>query len=197
MYTKSRPGNTGSIKRFGIESHTIATVTSPETILFVCTGNTCRSPMAEAIVQHLVDEGLLGDLDRWFIASAGTAARSGQSPSPEAAAALKGYGLSIDGRSKTLTADMIAGARVVLCMTEQHVAAAMALVQEGLEHHAKIMLLDPGGPIEDPMGMGQEAYDVLAKRFMKLLPQRLKEVLVHEDRAGIGSSRRSGDQPAD
>ena len=55
-----------------------------ETILFVCTGNTCRSPMAEAVAQHWLEQGGAGDGRRYLAASAGVAAVSGARPSIEA-----------------------------------------------------------------------------------------------------------------
>ena len=46
------------------------------------------------------------------------------------------------------------------------------------EDQKKIQLLDPEGDIEDPLGMDQASYDALARRFMQLIPQRLREVFV-------------------
>jgi protein-tyrosine-phosphatase len=157
------------------------------TILFICTGNTCRSPLAEAIAQHWVDGGLLGDADRYLAASAGVAAANGADVSLETATALDRLGITFSGRSKPVTADMIRNAEVVFCMTEGHAAAARALVEDESEHVAKVHLLDPDGSIDDPLGMPQTAYDELSQRFMELIPRRLKEVFLHEDRARIGS----------
>jgi hypothetical protein len=84
---------------------------------------------------------------------------------------------------------MISNADVVFCMTASHVAAAQALVGEGSPHAAKIVLLDPDGDMEDPIGMGQSAYDSLSERLMQLIPQRLTEMLSNEDRPRIRSSR--------
>ena len=155
------------------------------TILFICTGNTCRSPMAQAIAQHWVDGGGLDDGERYLAASAGTAAASGVPRSPEAVRSLSARDITLEGRSMPLTEDMIRGASIVFCMTATHVGRAKALVAHAPDQEPKIQFLDPEGDIEDPMGMGQGAYDQLADRLTELIPQRLRTVFDDEYRAGI------------
>ncbi len=143
--------------------------------------------MAEAVARHLIDRGLLGKRPDVFVASAGVAAAAGDPVTPEAMEALRALGIDHDGTSKPLTPEMIRKADVVLGMTAGHIRTAAGMAPEA---RAKILQLDPGNDIEDPIGRDQEAYDALARRLMKLIRRRLVEALDHEDRTGMGSSRR-------
>ncbi|MBB5174086.1 low molecular weight protein arginine phosphatase [Texcoconibacillus texcoconensis] len=83
-------------------------------ILFVCTGNTCRSPMAEAILKEKLSN------DKMDIRSAGVHAMDGMPLSQGSKQVLETEGLSIDHESRALTETLLAWADLVLTMTESH-----------------------------------------------------------------------------
>ena len=118
-------------------------------ILFVCTGNTCRSPMAAALMRRRLDMAGASDI---IVDSAGLAA-SGEPVTSEAAAAMMEIGLDIAGRcSQPLTASLCQQADILAVMTPGHAAALTAY---GVEP-GKIRLL--GGGIPDPYGGNAAIY---------------------------------------
>jgi protein-tyrosine-phosphatase len=98
-------------------------------ILFVCTGNTCRSPLAEAIARKVVIERGLADVE---VASAGVSAYEGGPPSDGALlVGMEGRVDVANHRSRQLTRDLVAEADLIFGMGPQHVAYAESLGGEG------------------------------------------------------------------
>ena len=126
-------------------------------LLFVCTGNTCRSPMAEAIARQLADERGL-DVTA---SSAGTSAWDGAPASDGAllVALEEGLDLSIH-RAQVLSRDLVAAADLILVMSPHHGERAIVLGGEGRTH----LLTDyaarttTGRPVQDPFGGELDLY---------------------------------------
>lgn len=87
-------------------------------ILFVCTGNTCRSPMAEFILKDLLAKKGFSDV---HVSSAGLAVNPGDTICANAKQTLKNNGIEVDDfESRQITEDMIDQSDIVLCMTANH-----------------------------------------------------------------------------
>lgn len=144
-------------------------------IVFVCTGNTCRSPMGAAIARRLIEEMDLGGLKITAL-SAGVSAGEGAPAAPEAIEAVRRMGIEMGRHSSTyLTRELLARADLVFGMTRSHVEAARAIDPSA---SARIMLLDPdGGDIADPIGMSQEAYDRAAAAIRAAIERRLAAIV--------------------
>jgi protein-tyrosine phosphatase len=151
-------------------------------ILFVCTGNTCRSPMAETIAMHLARPAreAAGPKVSTIFRSAGMSAAAGEPATPEAIRALSRLRVDpvhlIHHRSHELSRQALAEAEVIYAMTASHARAVAAMDPTAA---ARTQLVDPSGQdIPDPIGHPQEVYTRTAERLMEAIRQRLAELEV-------------------
>ncbi len=150
------------------------------TFMFVCTGNTCRSPMAAGLAKMVLAEMhdcRVGALRGRGIevASAGVCAHGGGRATVEAVQAAKALGADIARhRSRALDAETVASADAIFCMTAGHAATARRIVPSARE---KIKPLDSHGDIPDPIGGGPEIYRLTAERIVAALRECLQKEL--------------------
>ncbi len=130
-------------------------------ILFLCTGNTCRSPMAKCLMEDLARRKNL-DIT---CDSAGLIALSGSPASPGAQKAMVTRNLSLKGhRAKRIQEQQIQKADIILCMTPSHLQEFRLRFPA---HHAKAMTLSEA--VNDPFGGSDSLYEKTASQLERLL----------------------------
>jgi protein-tyrosine phosphatase len=172
-------GNRWQIVRPGPLPPAVFEQLSPCRIVFVCTGNTCRSPLAEVLCKKLLAARLgcaPADLPArgFLVHSAGLAAMMGGEAAPEAVEVAQELGADLTGhRSQPLTADLVAQADYVVAMTRSHVRSLSAQVA-GLGPEPRLIAGD-GPDVPDPVGCSQEVYRECAQVVLRHLEQLLPE----------------------
>lgn len=142
-------------------------------ILFVCSGNTCRSPMAAALLRKQLAQRPEDGIETEVL-SAGVMAGTGLAATPEAVEAAAALGADASRhRSTPLGPSMIREAEAVFGMTSAHVEAAASIAPDAA---GKIFLLDPEGDVPDPIGSPLDAYKLTAERIERATAQRLREL---------------------
>ncbi len=144
----------------------------PVHVCFVCTGNTCRSPLAEVIARQRLRELGLG---RVRVSSAGVHAWSGQPASPESVDVARRRGLDLhDHRSRGLLADELDDLDLLLTMGPEHLepllhsdagarSSTLGAFADGRE--------DPfdGVSVPDPIGLGMDVYEATFRRLEEMI----------------------------
>jgi protein-tyrosine phosphatase len=161
-------GNCGQVLQDGIVDRATLEQLSQMDILFVCTGNTCRSPMAAALMKRKILEKF-GETYRGHAVpirthSAGVSAFGGDPASHGARQAMRGFGLRLDEhQSAQLNASMVDQADLILVMGQRH---RNVIVSQWPEAASKVHLLaSDGGEISDPFGGPSEVYQRCAEQL--------------------------------
>lgn len=143
-------------------------------VLFVCTGNLHRSPMAEFLFKNMLE-----DTSDWRITSAGTYTRNGLPTNTEVLTVLKSYGINATSHlTKIITRELIQDYKLVLCLASNHKEALRAEFPDMKE---RIFLLsEMVGEIEnidDPIGGPFVEYERVAGEINQYLSQGFERIL--------------------
>lgn len=146
----------GSLKKEEIEN-----IAKTKRVLFVCTGNSCRSVMAQGLLQKVMKERNRGNVE---VLSAGVAALAGAGPTPETLRLLAQKGINMSAhRSRQVNRIMLRSADFILAMDDTHQARILELAPDVknrlylLNEFAKIS--NSGLNISDPIGRGMDFYE--------------------------------------
>ncbi len=163
-----------------------------KTVLFLCTGNTCRSPMAQVMLQRMLRDEGVGE-DKVKVVSAGLYASNGEPATIQAVKAMENRGLSLAfHRSRRLTPRMIDDAFLILGMTEEHKQAVLMLDAAASDKVFSLGEYVSSGAgdgvwqqVPDPFGQPLAVYEKTADVLESLLTQvvkKLKEERMVEER---------------
>lgn len=144
-----------------------------ERVLFVCTGNTCRSPMAEALLKARAE----GKIE---VKSAGLFAFPGSEASEGTKTVLKEKGIELEHKSQTLGQGLLDWATLILTMTQSHKDSILSHYPHA---EAKVFTIkeytendEVNSDVIDPFGSSVEQYRETAKELERLVEKLIKKV---------------------
>lgn len=132
-------------------------------IMFICSGNTCRSPLAEGLFKKYLDDNKITDIE---VGSAGVGAFPGDEVSINSILVAGSRGVDISNhRAKNVNPEHILTTDLFVCMTDSHKKALIRSCDE-----SKIMVLN----VSDPFGRPVEVYEECAKQLERKFPEILE-----------------------
>jgi protein-tyrosine phosphatase len=171
-------GDSWQVLREGVVSSAILQRLSCCMIVFVCTGNTCRSPLAEGLFKQLLAERLgcrVEDLPQhgFLVLSAGLTAMMGGRAAPEAVDAAREFGADLSQHvSQPLTPRLVEQADYMVAMTQGHL---LALAERYASRRPRLLAAD-GTDVPDPIGSDQSVYRECARLIREHLGHLLSEI---------------------
>jgi len=166
-------------------------------VCFVCLGNICRSPLAEAVLRHKAREG--GVEGRLEISSRGVGAwHVGEPPDPRMRATAREHGVKMDGAAEQVTFEDLTEMDLVLSMDgDRHADLVEMATREATARIVPFRAFDPdGGPwddVPDPYYGGERGFEevfTIVDRTCEALLERLLDGSYREVRGGPNATRR-------
>jgi protein-tyrosine-phosphatase/tRNA A37 threonylcarbamoyladenosine synthetase subunit TsaC/SUA5/YrdC len=170
--------STWKIERIGVVSEKEITKAIATWIVFICTGNTCRSPMAEALAKRRLADRLncsIEDLPLrgYNIFSAGVAAYPGDAATFDAIDAVQAFGAELtEHRSQSVSEFLVVEADYLIAMTRSHLLAVLSRYGPG---GSMRFLCGLEGDLDDPIGGGPEIYRECARTILRHIDRLITE----------------------
>ncbi len=151
-------------------------------LVFICSGNTCRSPMAKGLFMKHLEERNPELLDKIEVITAGTHPHPGDTASPGALEAMEEVGIDIsDHQARPVTEEMLAEADLVLTMTKAHRDYLTRIYGENERIFSLYEFLGQDGDVLDPFGGDTDTYRACRDelwQLMEMLVDRLENELL-------------------